>query len=457
MTSRVSRSRRRFIELVGAGAIGTSAGLPLFFGRSVQGQPAKFPKRLITLVSYNGTVPAAWLPVQTEPELVLGPIHEPLEPHKKDLLLINGLRNRAGSDSPYAGCGSHCSWGNLLTGRPALAATTAIKHGGISLDQVVAQAIGQNSRFRSVEAKLRPSDHMASVSAAGPNLGKEANGDPYATFNRLFADSKLLPAQIERQRLVRKSVLDRGGSQTETLVARALGADAKHKLGAYHQALREVESSLDVSTGSTCEAPMLGTKLDYNASKNIPTMAKAHIDMLVASLTCDQTRVYTLELFDSGHGPVKMSEFIPEFPAGATGVDGHAIAHNSNTPTSKYGPHKIAFERWQASQLSYLLTRLKSVREGDGTLFDNSLVVHIQAMARGDHSQNPLPAVLSGRAAGWKMGRFLRFGPTEPGSSSTFATNLNDLWISVGQAMGLDMKTFGEPSYCKGPLPGMFG
>jgi hypothetical protein len=55
------------------------------------------------------------------------------------------------------------------------------------------------------------------------------------------------------------------------------------------------------------------------------------------------------------------------------------------------------------------------------------------------------------------MGRFIAYGPTSPGSGSQFSVTQNDLLVSIAQAFGLDVKTFGEPSYCKGPLPGLFG
>jgi hypothetical protein len=82
----------------------------------------------------------------------------------------------------------------------------------------------------------------------------------------------------------------------------------------------------------------------------------------------------------------------------------------------------------------------------------------MQAMAFGNHAANPLPAVLSGRAAGWKLGRYLPFGPIEVGRpSAEYPVAQNDLLISICHAMGMPVPTFGDPAYCKGPLPGLMG
>jgi hypothetical protein len=456
-------SRRRFLELFGAGAAAAGVPVSLLLEPSrarAQAQPAGqtaggYPKRLVFVVQYNGTVPDAWLPVSQSP-LVFGRVLEPLQRHSKEILQITGLKNQAGSDSKYAGCGTHCSFGNVLTGRPTIGES---KPGGVSVDQAVAEAIGKTTRFRSVEAAVGPVQLNSSPSATGPGLGRSMTTSPYSIFDRLFGELRLSEEERDRLRARRKSVLDRNGARTEALVGRILGGDAKYKLGAYHQAIREVESALDARTAPGCTVPAAegSSALSTSDGKNTPVLAKTHIDMLVASLACDLTRVYSLGFWDIGHQGLYPADFLtdlPPDPSGKPRVDAHAFAHDSTTTRKE---HKIRLERWQAEQLSYLLDRMKAVKEGDGTLLDHSLVIQIQCMARGDHAPNPLPAVVAGGAAGWKMGRFIAYGPTAPGSSAQFTVTQNDFLVSIAQAFGLGVKTFGEPTYCKGPLPGLHG
>ena len=239
-----SPARRRFLELVGAGAVGTSAGLPLLFDTLPASAQTKggFPKRLVFVVQYNGTVPDHWVPKASTPDLVFGRVLEPLQPHSKDVLQVTGLRNAAGNDSKYAGCGTHCSFANMLTGRPNIGEA---KHGGISVDQAVAQVIGKNSRFRSVEASVAPVQLNSSVSATGPMLGRQAEQSPYGVFDRLFGELRLSAEEQERLRFRRKSVLDRNGDRTEQITSRIVGKEARYKLGAYHHALEQEHRAQD--------------------------------------------------------------------------------------------------------------------------------------------------------------------------------------------------------------------
>ncbi len=99
--------------------------------------------------------------------------------------------------------------------------------------------------------------------------------------------------------------------------------------------------------------------------------------------------------------------------------------------------------------MAYLLGQLQAIPDGNGTLLDNTAVLWVNEMSVGQvHDRRQIPYVLAGSCGGaWKTGRFLDL--TDPNGDPTH----NQLLLSICHAMGVDVATFGNPAYCKGPLP----
>jgi hypothetical protein len=161
------------------------------------------------------------------------------------------------------------------------------------------------------------------------------------------------------------------------------------------------------------------------------------MDLLVSSLACDQTRVASLQWSHS------VSD-IP-FPWLGIGTGHHTLSHKDDSDTTSQD-QLVQINTWYAQQFAYLLGKLDAVPESNGTtLLDNCLVIWMNELAKGNvHSHNPLPVVIAGKCGGaLRTGRYLTYPNAVPH---------NNLLVSIANAMGTNITTFGNPAYCTGAL-----
>lgn len=460
MNRRFELSRRQILRATGAGA----GLLPLFGGR---GDAADYPRRLIQFITFNGTVQDEWNPTGTETDFNFGRILQPLDPFKKDVVVVAGLRNKL-SDSvkdggdptldAFKACHGHTTWLHILTGRlaDATAPNAYTAGGGPSLDQFIVKRLNPPTKFASLQLGVMHLNETNPVVWADRGRPLHADSDTVATFGRLFGSFTAPPDTLKRLRLQRRSVLDLSAQRLQALVAQQLGADAQQKLAAHLQAVRTVEKGLDAPAMGGCKppaAPMVnatgpGSPVSFDGastSVNAPVVAKAQIDNAVAAMACDLTRFVTIQMFTGGQGGLRPGAWL-----GFGDDDAHAIAHDSAGPSKE---KKILFERWHAEQLAYLLGQMKAVPEGSGTMLDHSIVLSVNIMSHGTHVPNPPPFLLAGGGGGWKTGRFLTYGDIRTRAPATpAAVPHNNLLVSICRAMGVPVDTFGDAQYCTGPL-----
>jgi hypothetical protein len=375
--------------------------------------------------------------VGTETSFTLSDILAPLAPHQDQLVVLSGVD----AESSYHGPGDNSHWngmGHMLTGTELLdLGGGEYWGGGISVDQFVAQQIGQTTRLSSLELSVEdaPASVATRMSYLGPQQPLPPEPDPTKIFHRLF--DGLTPEQIDQRKSVIDSVKDDYAS-----LAPQLPASDRQKLEAHLDALRAVEKSLAKSGPVTCAAPVIGR----DDVRDVPACGKDQMDMLVRALACDLTRVVTLQWSIS----VSMTRMTW---LGITDAH-HDLSHLSlDDPTVK--TKLVQINRWYASQLAYLLAAMKAVPEGDGTLLDHSLVLWCNELSVGQvHSRRAMPYVLAGGAGGAiRTGRFLQYG-TAVGQP---APPHNNLLVSICRALDVDVMTFGNPAYCTGPLAGLLG
>jgi hypothetical protein len=172
---------------------------------------------------------------------------------------------------------------------------------------------------------------------------------------------------------------------------------------------------------------------------NYPAIGKLQMDLLVAALACGQTRIASLQ----------WSRSVSEIPMPwlSIGTGHHTLSHKADTDTTSQA-QLVTINTWYAQQFAYLLQKLDSVQESNGTLLDNCLVIWVNELAKGNvHSHQPLPVVIAGKCGGAiRAGRFLTYPSTTPH---------NNLLVSVANAMGTKISTFGNPAYCTGALPNL--
>ncbi len=443
---RPSVSRRALLATIGAAGMGSL--LPIM---EAEGQAAEPKKRLILLTQGNGTVHSAWKPTATGGALAsLNQCMAALEPHKQDLLVLDGLGWQFG-DGPGVDHMRICMMWNgspMLTGNDFSNSTGSRPCGwgsSISIDQAVANKLAETltTPFKSLEFGVRLNNHhiYTRVSYAGPNQPIAPEIDPYAMFDRVFKDIGAQPsdpAALERIRLRRKSILDAVKGNLSSVQTKVSTLD-RAKIDAHLEAVRSIERRLDNTIPvDSCASPVLGNKLDPKANDNFPAVSRLQMDLMVTALACDLTRVTSL-LWAGAANEVRFTWLDQN--------DGHHTISHDNGENGK--AQRIASHNWFSGEVAYLLEKMKAVPDGAGTLLDNSLVVWGNELSDGAaHSQQPIPIVLAGKASGaiTSTGRLLEFGKQKH----------NKLLVSIANLMGMpEVTEFGSLDDGSGALPGL--
>ncbi|HVY47742.1 MAG TPA: DUF1552 domain-containing protein [Minicystis sp.] len=425
--ARPTWNRRRFLRGVG----GIVLALPFLESAGPRGAAAAPPpKRFVVMFTANGTVKELWRPTGTETSFTLSPILSPLAPYKDKLVVIDGVDEESSYHGP-GDAGHSSAMGHLLTGTELIdVGQGEFWAGGISVDQLIAQRVGQHTQLGSLE--LCVEDHPASVQTRMCYAGKKQpvppEADPRAAFQRAFA---VVPPELVAKR---KSVLDAVSDDIASLRPK-LGADDRQRLDQHLAAVRDVETRLPTH-GPAC-TPKEPAAVDPN---DFQAAAKLHMDVLALALSCDVTRVASLQF--------STARSLTVFPWLALEEQHHDISHQSLDDPAVV--QKIqTINTFYAKQMAYLVGALATMDDGDGKLIDRCAVLWANEMSVGQaHNRRAIPYVLAGGCGGaYATGRFLDL--TNPKGNPTH----NQLLLSLCHAMGVEVQTFGNPAYCPGPLP----
>jgi hypothetical protein len=430
-------NRRRFLKGVGA-----AVALPWMESLATAQAAPGFPRRMAMLYVPNGKNMADWTPKTVGADFELPAILKPLEPHRKDILVLTGL-TADGARAHGDGGGDHArALASFLTGaHPKKTDGTDIRN-GVSVDQVAAAAVGDKTRLPSLEIGCE-SGAMAGNCDSGYScvysstmswrtstqpLPKEVN--PKLVFERLFGSGSA--ADRAKVRAQRKSVLDLVREDSREIEAKLSKGD-RRKLEEYMTSVRDVEVRMDRAATLPEVKPPQGAV----APAGIPATYDEHLkimgDLMALAFQADITRVCTFVLANEGSNKPYPFIGVPE--------GHHDLSHHGNNPDKKA---KIArINTFHVQQFAYLLERLKSIREGDGTLLDNCMIGYGSANSDGNrHNHEDLPVVVAGRGGGTiQTGRHLKF-PNE--------TPITNLWLAFLQRMDVKAASLGDSN---GPLP----
>jgi len=406
--------------------------------------PAKAaPNRMAFLYVPNGKNMADWTPRTEGSGFALPTSLQPLEGVRDDVLVLTGLtadKARPNGD----GGGDHArAMTAFLTGVQPHKTEGANLRAGISVDQVAASRFADDTLLPSLEiggeAYLPGGgcdagyscvyvSTMAWRSATQP-LAKEVN--PKLVFERLFGSGQ--DAGRARRDRARRSVLDFVREDSGDL-QRKLGVDDKRKLDEYFTAVRDVERRIErVEKMPPVKAPDMARPTGIPAS--YPEHLRLMCDLMVLAFQADVTRVCTFVL--SNEATNKSYQFL-----GVPGMH-HELSHHVGKKDAL--AHLTKIDTFHVSQLAYVLAKMKSIKEGDGTLLDHCMVVYGGGNSDGNaHNHDDLPILLAGKGCGTiKGGRHIRY-PKE--------TPLNNLWIAMLDRMKLDVRKLGDST---GSLPNL--
>jgi hypothetical protein len=412
------------------------------------------PKRLF-LVFYNGgyAISQDW-PTGTETDFTFPSLVDCFTPVKQHMIILKNMRRSMdGSHGSHQG-GAGGLWTNQKT---VTAQGPGAMMTGPSIDRLIMNKFKQPTTFQSLDldVQLEEGNNLRSKTRFDM-MGNPIQGemDPSAAFDRIFTDGIVMvagadPKAAERLRAERKSVLDIVHEDLDKL-GKVMGGQDKKRVDQHLEAVRSIEQRLSPgnsgSSGLTFKAPVKGDypKMDFLFNDNYPKVGKLHMDLLVAGLASDRARIANL-MWSQGNGCKRFTW------AGVTGQH-HALTHGGVTT-----PALDKINQYHFQQHAYLIAAMASVKEGNGTMLDNTVMAFGNELHDGNsHSVDPSMVFLAGSGGGYfKTGRNLDFGPVNKGVNAHTATpNHSQLLVSLVNYMGMDINQVGDPSMGPaGPLP----
>lgn len=419
------------------------------------------PIRFAALYMPNGVNIHHWTPKGTGRDFELSSILEPLAPHKDDILVLSHLWNAATN----TGDGHYVKTGGWLTSTTITRTTgSQLCAGNTSMDQLIAQRHGNFTPVPSLELGIEPPStgvdtnvgftqlYGAHISWATPTTPLPKEVHPKLAFDRLFRSGQAArKAGLGHD----QSILDLVAEDARRLHGKISGAD-RQKLNEYFESVRAVEKRIEFETRrqreeiltdplARKEIERLGERVDsfnpYRDPGKASERGNRHtehvrlmLDIMALAFWTDSTRVSTFMFGNAVSG--RDFSFLDGVKGGF-----HETSHHENIAEKLEMYRRI--NRWHQEQFAYFLSRLKSIREGEGTLLDHSMILCGAGMRDGNsHNPENLPLVLAGRGGGTlNPGRHLSYGIKTP---------MANLHLSLLQRAGVDVPKFADST---GPLP----
>ena len=433
IVTRKHLARRTFLR-----GVGTVIALPMLdamipaFATAAE---RKAPVRLVFGYVPNGMMMKDWTPKRVGKDFEFTRILKPLEPFREDMLVLTGLSHHNG-----AIFGDHAAaMATFLTGVAPKKSSNTDLNLGISMDQIAAQAIGSKTRLPSLELGCEATRsvgncdggfscaYLDSMSWRDTTTPLPPETNPRAVFERLYGSFDTDPDPKVRARINenRKSMLDYVSERTQRLVG-TLGPSDRQKIDEYLTSLRDIEKRIARVENENQLTPE--TEKPAGVPTSFVEHAKLNNDLLVVALQADVTRVATLL-----YAKEASTRSYPEL--GFSDAH-HPVTHHRNRPELIEKATKI--ECHHIEQFAYLVKKLKSIQDGDGTLLDHSMVVYGSAMSeQNPHFHYNVPCVVLGRGDGsLKPGRHIVYP-----NNSTPQTNL---WLTLLDKMGVQAEKLGD-------------
>ena len=425
--------------------LGATVALP-FLDSMVPALTAAIPTvRFGAVYVPNGMVMQNWTPGTVGTGFELTPILEPLAPFKDQMLVVSGL-NCTPPPGTRGGTHSRAATRFLTDVHPG-----AWNPEAVSMDQIAARDLGRHTPLASLELGLEGANFAGSCDSGGFScafsytiswrdsstpLPMEHN--PRAVFERLFGDNNTTdPAARAARRREQRSILDSISADVARLQG-ALGAGDQRKLGAYLDAVRDVERRIEVAEAQgDREVPLVERPMGVPA--DFADHASLMYDLQVLAHQTDRTRVTT---FMSGHelsGRTYPEIGVPDAH--------HPLSHHRGVPDALAKLTKI--NRYHVGLFAAFVEKLRATPDGDGSLLDHMVLMYGAGMSDSNaHSPYNLPIVLLGGGAGTlRGGRHVSFDERD-------RTPLANLHVTLLDKLGAPVERIGDST---GPLPTLLG
>jgi len=356
-------------------SVGTAYAAPVDAARKA------IESRFVLWFNGNGIPERYWIPSEEGTGYRMTPCLSPLAPFRKDIHVLSGVDNAAANGM---GNGHTNSMSGLMSGTDF----TGRGPSGPSIDQVIAAKLGDDSRFRSLQIGVAQESFGESMqrnmSWAGYERALPPEMIPHRLFDRLFGERE--EGWVNRKRSILDTV-----SQDATILKKKLPSEDQIRVDEHLAGIRDLERAI---AGLPPEYRKVDPPDFDGDMKDWPRIAKLQSDLLAQALVTRQTRVASYML--------TKCQSISRFPwLGYTSARHHDYTHAEGKTAGADGVEGQRVLRdickWHVEEFAYLVGKLKSVPEGDGTVFDNTTLIFLHEHAEANpHKNSGLALIVAG-------------------------------------------------------------
>jgi hypothetical protein len=428
---KIALPRRTFLRGVGA-AVSLpflDAMVPAFTALArAQGRPRT---RFGTVYIPNGAIMEQWIPASVGAGFDIKPILQPLESLKNQLVVVSNLtRSHPGSQ-----VGDHAvSAAGFLTGVWPKRTEAEDVLANTSIDQVVAQQIGQDTPLPSLEVATEDFTgyvgacspgfncaYLNTVSWSSPSKPLPMDINPRVVFERMFGRGGSPAERAARTRDAR-SMLDSVAEEARQL-QRGLGIRDRQRVGDYLDNLREIERRIQRAEAQS------RVDVTMDVPVGVPDSFEEHIgvmyDLLAVAYQAEVTRVFSFMLSR------ELSQ--RTYPNIGVTEQHHSVSHHGNDANKI--AQNVKVNTYHMRLFAQFLEKLRNTQDGDGSLLDHSLIVYGGGMGNPNgHASDPLPVVAVGGGVGTGH-RHVQLKPQTP---------VGNLWLTIAERYGSRMPSFGD-------------
>ena len=401
------------------------------------------PLRFACIYFSNGVEPEHWWAKGSGATMELGRGLEPMTPHREDMVFLRGLFNEQAAKHPSAHLGRIP---NLLSGAWVNTDQNTIRVGK-SMDQVLAQSIGQQTAIPSLVLGIEPTElrledglsmiYGSCISWASDTKPATKEIYPARVFDMLVGDGSGRKAD--------RAILDQVLADARDL-RRRIATNDRRKLDEYLESVHSIEQRIErAAQGGRLEGwrPTLAKptmpRPDNQLPQNVPEHMRLMLDLIVMAFQLDKTRIATCMLNND------LSQMNFGFLEGVQGSLHLDLTHNGRQPELE--AMYLKTNQFHVAQFSYLVDRLKKIDEGGQSLLDSSILMFCSNLFDGDkHQATEMPILLAGRGSGsLATGRILEYHDRPDDQRRACS-----LYLSLLDRFGINLPHFGDAT---GKLP----
>jgi Protein of unknown function (DUF1552) len=392
----------------------------------------------------HGAVMANWTPTD-EGALKLSRTLKPLEPFREQVVVVSNLAHAmAAPGGPGDNGGDHTrSPAVFLNGVHPKRTDGADIHAGVTIDQIAASKIGQDTPLPSLELATEDYSglvgscdvgfscaYMNTISWRTPTTPLPMEINPRLVFDRLFGDGATPEERLERIEQQR-SILDAVTGQVRRLQG-GLGAGDRSRVSEYLDTVREIERRIQLAEKQNANSSLAVPDSPSGIPDDHEAHSKLMFDLMALSFQADITRISTFMM--------AREVSYRTFPMLGISEGFHPASHHQNNPARLENLTQI--NTYHVGLLAHFLDRLKATPDGDGNLLDHSLILYGSGMSNSNvHNHSPLPVLVAGGAAGkMKGGRHVKYPENTP---------MSNLLMTILDKAGIPQESVGDST---GPL-----